>query len=608
VPGKLGQSSKRRRASPRSLAETDNHQALALCEALIRQAPFFVGIADADFRPIFLNAAGRQMVGLAPDADISAILIPEFFHPDDQGIIRDVALPALARDGAWEGELRFRHFGGGADMEVKWRAFTCCGPDGTIIGAATMTTDISARKQAEVRLKKSEARLKAAVDLVGLSPYGWNPLTGVLDWDARLKAMWGLPPDAQIDQARAFAVLHPEDLPKIEAAVGRWLDPQGGVDRLEYRVNGFDGVERWVATHGQTIFDDGGQPADFIGVALDITERKRAEADLRESEARFRQFAEYSADVLWILDIETMRHEYLSPAFERVWGEQPCAMFADAARWRESVHPEDRERAAAWVERARAGEVAVIEYRIVRPDGAVRWIRDTVFPIRDEQGRVRRIGGVAQELMNHGGSTVYLVDADEGSRTRLSLVLHGQGHTVKTFASARAFLEVAPVLVPGCVLLDTRGPEMENLAVPREIKERRVRLPTIVIGDAGGDVRFGAQVIKAGAVDFLPIPYEDHQLVTAVATALADLRTDAEEERAFDIIKVRISEMSRREQEILDGLMGGKTNKQIARSIGISPRTVEVHRAHLMERLGAQTLSELLIKATAAGLRPPPSA
>jgi PAS domain S-box-containing protein len=601
------QSSKSRSASPKSFAETDNHQALALCEALIRQAPFFVGIANADFRPIFLNAAGRQMVGLAPDADISAIPIPEFFHPDDRGTIRDVALPALARDGAWEGELRFRHFGGGADTEVKWRAFTCCGSDGTIIGVATMTTDISARKLAEARLKKSEDRLKVAVDLVGLSPYGWNPSTGELDWDERLKAMWGLPPGAQIDQARAFTVLHPEDLPKIEAAVARWLDPREGVGRLEYRVNGFDGIERWVATHGQTIFDKAGRPVDFIGVALDITERKRAEMKLRESEARFRQFAEHSTDVLWILDIETMRHEYLSPAFERVWGEQPGAMLADAARWSETVHPEDRNRAVAWAERARAGEVAGLEYRIIRPDGAVRWIRDTVFPIRDEQGRIRRIGGVAQELMNHGGSTVYLVEADEGSRTKLALLFHNQGHTVKTFASARAFLEVAPVLVPGCVVLDTCRPEMENLAVPREIKERRIPLPIVVIGDAGGDVRFGAQVIKAGAVDFLPIPYEDHQLVTAVATALADLRTEAKEERASDITKVRISEMSRREQQILDGLMGGKTNKEIARSISISPRTVEVHRAHLMEKLGAQTLSELLIKATAAGLRPPSS-
>src|SRR5512143_1271078 len=106
------------------------------------------------------------------------------------------------------------------------------------------------------------------------------------------------------------------------------------------------------------------------------------------------------------------------------------------------------------MERILRGESITEEYRIVRRDGTVRCIRDRFFPIPDEQGRVRRVASIAQDITSHDGSVVYVVDADDASRQILSLLLQGAGYDVKAFASARAFLEVAPVLVPGCVLLD----------------------------------------------------------------------------------------------------------------------------------------------------------
>ena len=170
------------------------------------------------------------------------------------------------------------------------------------------------RDQSEQALRASEARLQAAIDLVGLSPYTWDPATGALDWDARLKAMWGLPPDAHVDEEVFLSGIHPEDRPRVEAAIAQCSDPAGpGIYAIEYRVIGIeDGVERWVSTHGRTTFENG-RPVGFIGAALDITARKRAEAALRESEERFRQFAENSSNTLWILNFETMNLEYLSP-------------------------------------------------------------------------------------------------------------------------------------------------------------------------------------------------------------------------------------------------------------------------------------------------------
>ncbi len=120
--------------------------------------------------------------------------------------------------------------------------------------------------------------LRAAVDLVGLGRYRQDPVTQLIEWDSRLKAMWGLPPDAAVDLGLFIAGIHPEDRDRVQAALGQSVDPEGdGVCDIEYRVVGVNGnAERWVATRGKTVFDQG-RVVSFHGVVLDISERKRAE-------------------------------------------------------------------------------------------------------------------------------------------------------------------------------------------------------------------------------------------------------------------------------------------------------------------------------------------
>ena len=142
-----------------------------------------------------------------------------------------------------------------------------------------------------------------------------------------------------------------------------------------------------------------GRVTGVFNVAQETTGRVRAAAGLVESEERFRSFAENSADVLWIADPDGGRLEYLSPAYERVWGDRRGLVMDDLGRWASLVHPEDRVRAFAAMPRLLAGETNSVEYRIVRPDdGTVRHIRDTGFPIRDGEGRLRRLGGIAQDV------------------------------------------------------------------------------------------------------------------------------------------------------------------------------------------------------------------
>jgi FixJ family two-component response regulator len=171
------------------------------------------------------------------------------------------------------------------------------------------------------------------------------------------------------------------------------------------------------------------------------------------------------------------------------------------------------------------------------------------------------------------------------------------------FSAARAFLEVAPVLVPGCVVLDIRDPATGELTIPKELKARRAGLPVIVIGEAQGNVAVGVQAMKAGAVDFLDVPYLPEQLLDALASAQATIRERAAQDQAIERVKALIAALPAREREVLDGLLAGGTNKTIARDLGLSPRTVEAHRDRIMERLGAQSLPELVQIAVMAGLQ-----
>jgi FixJ family two-component response regulator len=248
--------------------------------------------------------------------------------------------------------------------------------------------------------------------------------------------------------------------------------------------------------------------------------------------------------------------------------------------------------------------LVVQEYRIVRPDGAISSIRDTMFPIRDQRGHVKYVGGIAEDITVHDGRQAYIIDADPASRRSLSGLLQRGGYGVKTFSSGAEFLEVAAVLALGCVVLDIRLPQAGGLELLRQLKANASDLPVIVTGTSTGNIALAVQAMKAGAVDWLEMPYQQDALLMAVASALADLRRAGEQQRDAKFTRSRIAGLSARERQVLEGLLAGGTNKVIGRDLGISPRTVELHRASVMERLGAKTLSEAILMAAAAGVRP----
>jgi two-component system response regulator FixJ len=202
--------------------------------------------------------------------------------------------------------------------------------------------------------------------------------------------------------------------------------------------------------------------------------------------------------------------------------------------------------------------------------------------------------------MAEAGRTVYLVDDDEAVRRSAGFMLRTSGFAVKAYESGVELLKEAKDLAPGCVLLDVRMPGMDGLEVQRELRARGISHPIIVM-TGHGDITVAVQAMKSGAVDFIEKPFEKAVLLDAIGEGFARIEKSHRAEARAAEAEVRLGALTSRERDVLQGLARGHPNKTIAYDLGISPRTVEIHRANLMRKLGVASLSEALRIAFAAG-------
>jgi two-component system, LuxR family, response regulator FixJ len=198
-------------------------------------------------------------------------------------------------------------------------------------------------------------------------------------------------------------------------------------------------------------------------------------------------------------------------------------------------------------------------------------------------------------------ATVHIIDDDDALRESLAFLLGTARIDVATHASAAAFMEAIPGANLSCVITDVRMPGMSGIELLKRLREMKIEVPVIVI-TGHGDVPLAVEAMKVGAIDFLEKPFDDEVLLASVKAAIE--RQDGEIKRNAERAEIesRLAALSNRERDVLGGLVAGRANKQIAFDLGISPRTVEIYRANLMNKMQAGSLSDLVRMALIVGI------
>jgi two-component system, LuxR family, response regulator FixJ len=196
---------------------------------------------------------------------------------------------------------------------------------------------------------------------------------------------------------------------------------------------------------------------------------------------------------------------------------------------------------------------------------------------------------------------VHVIDDDEAVRQSLKFLLESASIGVETHASATEFLRLLPEMEPACVITDVRMPNISGIDLLRKLRELKRGIPVIVI-TGHGDVALAVEAMKIGAADFLEKPFDDEALLASVRSAINSHGREQQRHNERGEVEGRLATLSKRERNVLDGLVAGLANKQIAFELGISPRTIEIYRANLMTKMQAASLSDLVRMALIAGV------
>lgn len=197
--------------------------------------------------------------------------------------------------------------------------------------------------------------------------------------------------------------------------------------------------------------------------------------------------------------------------------------------------------------------------------------------------------------MANSDPIIFVIDDDEAVRLSTEMLVRSMGLRAEAFASAAEFLEDFDTEQPGCVILDIRMPGMSGLELQAHLREIGAAIPVIFV-TGHGDVPMAVKAMKAGAVDFIQKPFRDQELIDRVHAALDRDNEARVESRALEKIQEHIDQLTSREREVMELVVQGHANKEIAFDLGLSPRTVEIHRARVMSKMAADSLPDLVRK------------
>ncbi|WP_246522881.1 PAS domain S-box protein [Gemmata palustris] len=363
---------------------------------------------DRNFAALFGVAADEH--ASAPVGDFLAAI-----HPDDRERVGAEIRRTLDTDAPFRSEYRVTGPGGERWLLARGAVERAAG--GGAVGWAGVVVDVTDRKRAEGALAASRARLDYAVRASGIGFWYCDLPFDVLQWDERVKAHFWLPPDARVTIDTFYERIHPDDRGPTRAAIERSVAERTGYD-VHYRtVDPETGAEKWVRAIGGTYYDGAGAPKRFDGVTLDVTDQRRAEAALRESNDRFAIVARATNDAVWDWDMRT-NAVWWNEGAGALFGYRPGDVGADATWWYEHIHPGDRDRVVTGIHAVidRGGANWSDEYRFRRADGTYAAVLDRGYAIH-EDGKTVRLVGAMQDITERRRAEEQLRESEQRFRS-----------------------------------------------------------------------------------------------------------------------------------------------------------------------------------------------
>jgi len=361
--------------------------------------PIGIWVTDAQGKTAYINRVYREFIGASSNHIDEGEWLAHV-HQDNLQVFKEQFEKSHHEHTNFKLELRNQRW----DGEWRWVnsfALPRMSSSGEFLGLVGINQDITERVQTEQALLSSEEKFRQFAEnarevfwmtnLTGTETLYVSPIYDEI-WGRSCASLYERPMDW-------LEALHPDDRDLAHAMLMRQLT--GEIIDSEYRIRKPNGEERWIRDRAFPIRDHSGEMIRIAGIAEDITERKCAEQALRSSEGRFRQLAENIHEVFRIIPIAADETLYVSPAYEQIWGRSLDSIYQNPESWREAIHPDDKAEADHMAKHQLRGESVEVEYRIQTPAGQQKWIRDRAFPVRDQNGEVIRIVGIAEDISEH---------------------------------------------------------------------------------------------------------------------------------------------------------------------------------------------------------------
>ena len=360
---------------------------------LYDNAPDMFVFVDAQTANIIrCNQTVVQTLGY-PREEIIGRSIFERYHPDCIEKAHEVFQAFVEAGEVHDAELVLKREDG-SKIDVSLNVSSVRDEEGNVLYGRSVWRNITRHKRAEKALRRSETRYRTLFGESRDAVYMNTREGKILDVNQAGLDLLGYTRDELIGMNVRKLYVHPED----RSVFQREIEQKGSVRDYELKFRRKDGVQIDCLVTSTVRRAANGTVVGYQGIIRDITEQMKAEKALHESEQRFRQLAENLREVFWLSSLDGSQIYFISPAYEEIWGRSRESLIAQPESWLDAAHPEDREGVLANFEKQSRGEFVEYEYRIVRPDGEIRWIEAHVFPVRNEEGEIYRCAGSAQEI------------------------------------------------------------------------------------------------------------------------------------------------------------------------------------------------------------------